>query len=50
VIDFSDAAAPKEIAHFMEDQSSVWGAYWIEGRIWTSDDDRGVDVFEVKGL
>ena len=50
VIDFSDAAAPKEIAHYMEDETSVWGAYWIEGRIWTSDDDRGVDVFEVKGL
>jgi hypothetical protein len=50
VIDFSDAAAPKEIAHYMADETSVWGAYWIEGRIWTSDDDRGVDVFEVKGL
>lgn len=50
VIDFSNPANPTEVAHFMEEESSVWGAYWIEGRVWTSDDDRGVDVFEVKGL
>lgn len=50
VIDMSDPANPKEVAYYMEDETSVWGAYWIEGRIWTSDDDRGVDVFEVEGL
>jgi hypothetical protein len=50
VIDLEDPAAPKEIAYYMEDETSVWGAYWIEGRVWTSDDERGVDVFEVKGL
>jgi hypothetical protein len=50
VIDFTDPADPVEIAHFMAEETSVWGAYWIEGRVWTSDDDRGVDVFEVKGL
>lgn len=49
-IDFSDPAAPQEVAYYMADETSVWGAYWIEGRIWTSDDDRGVDVYEVKGL
>jgi hypothetical protein len=50
VIDFSDPASPTETAYYMEEETSVWGAYWIEGHIWTSDDDRGVDVFKVKGL
>lgn len=50
VVDFSDPSSPEEIAYYMSDETSVWGAYWIEGRIWTSDDDRGVDVFSVKGL
>ena len=50
VIDFSDPAAPKEIAHYMQEETSVWGAYWVDGRVWTTDDDRGVDVLQVKGL
>ncbi len=50
VIDLSDPSNPKEIAHYMHDETSVWGAYWIEGRVWATDYDRGLDVYEVEGL
>lgn len=53
VIDVSDPAAPKEVAHYWADDFSPWAAYWVDGLIWTSDyrgDPGGVEVFEVSGL
>lgn len=52
VLDISDPANVKEIAHYMEPdgKSNYWSAYWYGGRIWASDRVDGLDVFEVKGL
>ena len=53
VIDFSDPAAPKEVAHYMgtgDDITNYWSAYWYDGRIYANDRVDGLDVFEVKGL
>jgi hypothetical protein len=53
VIDFTDAANPKEIAFFdrgpLSDQVLVtggyWSTYWYNGHIFGADIQRGVDVF-----
>lgn len=55
VMDFTDAAHPKEIAYF--DRGPVdpkmlvlggsWSAYWYNGRIYSSEISRGLDIFEL---
>lgn len=56
VVDFTDAAHPKEIAFF--DRGPVdstkmylageWSAYWYNGHIYGSEIARGLDVFDLK--
>ena len=56
VIDFTDAANPKEIAYFDrgpidKDQLVVggyWSAYWYKGRIYATEITRGIDVFALQ--
>ena len=56
VIDFTDAANPKEIAYFDrgpidEDQlvtGGYWSAYWYNGRIYATEITRGLDVFALE--
>jgi hypothetical protein len=55
VFDWTDASAPKEIAYFdrgpMDSTKLVsagsWSAYWYNGRIYSSDLSRGLDIFEL---
>ncbi len=55
VVDFTDPATPKEIAHYQQltdgEIPDVWSGYWYNGRIYTNDNaaDRGVSVYEMKG-
>jgi uncharacterized protein (DUF305 family) len=56
VIDFTDAAHPKEIAYFDrgpidKDQlvtGGYWSAYWYKGRIYATEITRGLDVFALQ--
>nr|WP_296679179.1 DUF305 domain-containing protein [Novosphingobium sp.] len=56
VIDFTDAANPKEIAYFDrgpidKDQlvlGGYWSAYWYKGRIYATEITRGIDVFKLE--
>jgi hypothetical protein len=55
VMDFTDAANPKEIAYF--DRGPIypnmlvlgghWSSYWYNGRIYASEIARGLDIFEL---
>jgi hypothetical protein len=48
VIDFSDPAAPREIAFYDvggRDPSDQWSAYWYRGHVYASDHHRGLDIF-----
>ena len=55
VMDFTDAAQPKEIAYF--DRGAIdpkmlvlggdWSAYWYNGNIYASEIARGLDIFEL---
>ncbi len=51
VLDVSDPMRPKELAYYIADDFKAWGAYWVDGLIWTSDygrkGDGGVEVFKV---
>lgn len=56
VFDFTDPAHPKEIAYFdrgpMDSTKLIlggyWSTYWYNGRIYGSEIDRGLDIFELK--
>jgi hypothetical protein len=56
VVDFTDAAHPKEIAFFDRgpvDSAKIylageWSAYWYNGHIYGSEIARGLDVFDLK--
>jgi hypothetical protein len=56
VIDFTDPAAPFEIAYFDRgpiDQDQLvtggyWSAYWYKGRIYATEITRGIDVFALE--
>ncbi|HEV3473131.1 MAG TPA: hypothetical protein VG408_08015, partial [Actinomycetota bacterium] len=50
VIDFKDPSAPIEIAHYSTPNVNYWSAYFYKGRVFASDMDRGLDVFEIEGL
>lgn len=47
VIDLSDPAAPKEIAHYKPDDTAAMSSYWYRGLIFVGDFSRGVDVLEL---
>ncbi len=49
VIDLTDPAQPKELAHYRSDTTDYWSAYWYRGRVYASGL-TGLDVFEVQGL
>ena len=55
VVNFSDPANPKEVAHYMPRKGGVladmWSAYWYNGRIYTNEKEsrRGVSVFKLEG-
>ena len=56
VVDFTDAAHPKEIAFFDRgplDTTKMliggsWGAYWYNGHIFSSEIGRGIDILDLK--
>lgn len=48
VVDLTNPLLPQEIAHYREDRTNYWGAYWHGGLIYTSDQRYGVDVFELQ--
>lgn len=56
VVDFSDPAAPEEIAYYLPTESGVqpdtWASYWYNGFIYTNDylSKVGIGVYEVEGL
>lgn len=54
VVDFTDPANPKEVAHYViggDVQQDTWSSYWYNGRIYTNDylSELGVGVYEFKG-
>ncbi len=49
VIDLSDPANPKEVAHYAKEGTDYWSAYWYRGRIYASGVP-GFDVFKIRGL
>ncbi len=49
VIDASDPSEPKEVAHFQEDGTTYWSAFWHEGRVYASGSP-GLDVFKIDGI
>jgi hypothetical protein len=57
VIDFTDPDHPKEIGYFERGPLSKetlqlggsWSAYWYNGRIYSSDITKGLDVLQLTG-
>ena len=58
VVDFSDPAAPKEVAHYLPTNiaegttlADIWASYWYNGRIYTNDfrSLKGVGVYKLRG-
>lgn len=50
VLDLSSPTSPKEAAYFQAEDSWTYSALWHDGRLYTNDMGRGVDVFEIQGL
>jgi hypothetical protein len=55
VVDFSDPAAPVELAYYQQLEDGlipdVWSGYWYNGRVYTNDNgaSRGLSVYELDG-
>ena len=49
VVDFSDPENPVEVGHHDPHGANSWSAYWYNGRIYTNDGGRGVDVMKLSG-
>ena len=49
VVDFTDRANPVEVGHHDPHGANSWSAYWYNGRIYTNDGGRGVDVMRLSG-
>jgi hypothetical protein len=47
MVDFTDAANPKEVGHLDPHGANTWSAYWYNGHIYTNDGGRGVDAIRV---
>jgi hypothetical protein len=49
VVDFTNPAQPQEVAFYDFDPVSgqSWSSYWYNGRIYSNDMNRGVDVFSM---
>jgi len=50
VLDVSNPLLPEEIAYYQPDDADTWSSYWFDGRIYTNDGARGLEVLEVKGI
>ncbi|MDP9067530.1 MAG: hypothetical protein M3N53_04145 [Actinomycetota bacterium] len=48
VHNLDEATAPKEVAYFQAADSNTYSALWHQGRLFTNDMKRGLDVFAVK--
>jgi hypothetical protein len=51
VVDFTDPSNPREIAYYLattgRGRSDAWSSYWYNGKIYTNDITRGLDVFNI---
>jgi hypothetical protein len=47
VIDLTDPASPKEVAHYSPDEAVAMSSYWYRGLIFVADFARGLDVLEL---
>lgn len=47
VVDFTDPSNPYEIGHHDPHGANTWSAYWYNGKIYTNDGGRGVDVMQL---
>jgi hypothetical protein len=47
VVDFTDRRNPVEVGHHDPHGANTWSAYWYNGRIYTNDGGRGVDVMRL---
>jgi hypothetical protein len=49
VVDFTNPAQPQEVAYydFTPTSGQSWSSYWYNGRIYSNDMNRGVDVFNM---
>ena len=50
VLNVDDPLNPAEVAHFQAEDSAAYSAYWHDGRLYTNDSRRGMDVFKISGL
>ena len=49
VVDLSDPANPREVAHYRGEGADYWAAHWHRGKVYASGR-AGLDVLEVKGI
>jgi len=50
-VDFSDPENPTEFAHYLvASGTSTWDTKWYRGRAFVGDTNRGLDIFELKGI
>jgi hypothetical protein len=49
VIDFTDPRKPRQLAVNVPPRADEWAAYWYNGTIFSSDINRGLDVFALRG-
>jgi hypothetical protein len=50
VLNLDDPMSPTEEAYFKAEDSAAYSAYWHNGRLYTNDSIRGMDVFQISGL
>jgi hypothetical protein len=49
VVDYSDPAEPRQVAHFIAEGATSWGALYHQGYVYIGDMSRGLDVFRYVG-
>ncbi len=47
VVDFTDPSKPTEVGHWDPHGANTWSSYWYNGRIFTNDSGRGIDVLNL---
>jgi hypothetical protein len=51
VLNLNNPVSPQEVAHFQPEDAATYSTLWHRNRLYTNDmGDRGLEVFEVKGL
>jgi hypothetical protein len=48
VVDFTNPAAPKEVAYYDPDQAFTWSSYWYNGLVYANDSPNGVQIYGLK--